>query len=124
MAWSKGEPIAGSMVIEDSTRDDYTQIKFSPDLEKFNKSGARKDIVNLYKKRAYDIAGTETGLDIYFNGKLLEISDFHEYCKMYSPDIIYHKPTNKEARGRWEVAFAINRNGDNERVGVLKFFLK
>ena len=110
------------MVIQDSIQQDFTKIKFSPDPDKFTKLGAQKDIVNLYKKRAYDIAGTENGLDIYFNGKLLQISDFHQYCKMYSSDIIYHKPNNKEAKGRWEVAFAVNENGDNERVWVFKFY--
>ena len=111
MAWEKGTPVDGSMTIKSTRRKDFTTVRFTPDVDKFG--AATKDIFDLYKKRAYDIAGTESGLAIYFNGTRLPIEGFEQYCRLYAPDALYHKPTNVEAGDRWEIAFTVSDEPSN-----------
>ena len=42
--------------------EDYTKITFRPDLKRFKVDALSDDMVGLFKKRAYDIAGTTPGL--------------------------------------------------------------
>ena len=106
MAWERETPVVGSMVIQSTKKKDGSIVRFRPDEDKFGTSTI--DIIDLYRKRAFDIAGTESGLKISFNGTVVPIASFEQYCQRYASDALYHKPMNVESRGRWEVAFAIN----------------
>ena len=46
-----------------------------PDLEKFNMSSLDADIVALMSRRAYDVAGSTSGVKVYLNGMRLPVSD-------------------------------------------------
>ena len=48
------------MMIKSTKKKDGTIVRFKPDEDKFGASTT--DIVDLYRKRAFDIAGTESGL--------------------------------------------------------------
>lgn len=63
----------------------WTRIIFTPDWSLFKMPGFDDDILALFKKRVYDMAGTCTpkGLKVYFNGERLEIKDFKNYCQMF-----------------------------------------
>ena len=42
------------------------------------------DIVNLFTKRAYDLAGVvNTKVKVWLNNKKINIKDFDEYVKLY-----------------------------------------
>lgn len=55
---------------------DYTEISFSPDLEKFKMTCLDRDTIALLTRRAYDIAGCLKGVKVYLNGKKLPVSSF------------------------------------------------
>jgi DNA topoisomerase-2 len=43
-----------------------------------------EDIVSLFTKRAYDIAGvTSSKVKVFLNGKLIDIKDFEAYSDLY-----------------------------------------
>jgi len=76
----KGEP----EIKEDASAYDYTCITFKPDLKKFKMQSLDKDIVALFTKRAYDMAGcTDRRVQVKLNGKQLQIKDFKDYCSLY-----------------------------------------
>jgi len=54
----------------------YTMIKFRPDFKKFNINELSNDIINLMKKRVYDIAGINNNVKVYYNNELIKISNF------------------------------------------------
>lgn len=90
---------------------DYTRVTFWPDFEKFGMKKLDDDIVGLFMKRAYDVAGsTNHKVKVNLNGKKLPVSTFEEYIKLYvnqqQSEIVYEKCTD-----RWEVAFCISDNG-------------
>ena len=51
---------------------DYTRITFYPDLKQFKMDILDNDIVSLFTKRVYDIAGVSTSkLNVYLNEQLI-----------------------------------------------------
>jgi DNA topoisomerase II len=65
--------------IRDSGKDtqDFTCIKFKPDLTKFKMTHLDDDIVSLLTKRVYDIAGvSDRRVRVKLNGRSIEIRDF------------------------------------------------
>lgn len=60
--------------INTAREEDYTCITFHPDLSKFKMDILDKDIVDLFTRRAYDIAAATKGVRVYLNGKRLPVS--------------------------------------------------
>jgi DNA topoisomerase-2 len=67
----KTEPI-----IENVKNNSYTKIIFKPDFSKFNIYELSDDLINLMKKRVYDIAGINSNIKVYYNNELIKISNF------------------------------------------------
>lgn len=59
--------------ITDSKNEDFTSITFFPDLEKFKMTSLTKDMVDLFTRRAYDIAAASRGVKVFLNGKKLPV---------------------------------------------------
>ena len=76
----------------------YTKITFRPDFKKFNISELSNDLINLMKKRVYDIAGINSNIKVYYNNELVKISNFKQYISYYNfnniNDIIYEEINN------------------------------
>jgi DNA topoisomerase-2 len=62
----------------------YTRISFLPDFKKFGIKSLSKDIVDLFKKRVYDLGGI-LKCKVYLNNKLLALNSFEDYAKLYCP---------------------------------------
>ena len=60
--------------ITDSKPDDFSSITFYPDLSKFKMTSLDKDTVDLFTRRAYDIAATTKGVKVILNGKRIAVS--------------------------------------------------
>ena len=84
--------------ITTSKNNSYTMIKFKPDFKKFNINELSDDIINLMKKRVYDIAGINNNIKVYYNNELIKISNFKQYINYYNfnniNDIIYEEINN------------------------------
>jgi len=76
---SKEEP-----VIKPYTGKDFVRITFEPDYKRFGIDKLSSDIVSLFQKRVYDIAGT-TQVKTFLNGRELGIKKFLDYCNLYFP---------------------------------------
>lgn len=103
----KEEPQIGSS----SRGEDYTCVTFYPDLGKFRMNVMDDDIVSLFTKRAYDLAGvTNDKVKVVLNGVALPVKNFDQYCKLYLdtkeaqdlPKIIEKK------HDRWEIIASLS----------------
>ena len=65
--------------------DNYTKITFTPDFKRFNLKQLGHDMIQLMKKRVYDLAGT-LKVKVYLNGQLIKIKSFDEYIKYYGQE--------------------------------------
>ena len=91
--------------------EDFTCIKFYPDLAKFKMTHLDEDIVALFTKRAYDLAGvTPSKVSVIFNGDKLEVKDFSSYTDMYLATE-EHKDLPKiieQKHPRWEIIASLS----------------
>ncbi|XP_048776509.2 DNA topoisomerase 2-alpha-like isoform X2 [Ostrea edulis] len=102
--------------ITDSKNEDFTSITFFPDLEKFKMTSLTKDTVDLFTRRAYDIAAAARGVKVFLNGKKLPVKNFKDYIHLYLKDKtddngqplpVIHEASNE----RWEVAVTLSEKG-------------
>jgi DNA topoisomerase-2 len=100
---------------------DFTCISFKPDLKKFKMQSLDNDIVALFTKRAYDMAGvTDRRVQVKLNGKLLQIKDFKDYCDLYL-NAEEHKELPKiveQKSDRWEVICSLS-DGQFQQVSFV-----
>jgi DNA topoisomerase-2 len=87
---------------------DWTKVSFSPDLSKFGMQELDNDIIELFIKRVYDLAGcTHKSLKVYLNDEKISIKDFKEYVGLYLPEgesVRIYESIN----ARWEVCVGIS----------------
>jgi DNA topoisomerase-2 len=83
----------------------YTTIRFKPDYERLQLTGLSKDIIGLFKRRVYDIAGiTNKKVKVKYNSELIQLRDFQHYVNLYNDkDKIFEK-----ANERWEFGICLS----------------
>ena len=102
--------------IEDYSKEDFTCITFEPDLSRFGMTELDDDIVALFEKRVFDMAGvTPKSVSVYLNNKKLNVKNFEDYIHMYldatkeedemDPPIVYESPHE-----RWEVGMSLSES--------------
>lgn len=70
--------------IKSSAKASYTKITFYPDLKKFKLNELSNDLINLMKKRTFDIkACVDKKVQVYFNKENINIKDFVDYTSLY-----------------------------------------
>ena len=114
--WKDNMGSTQDAVIKDSKGDDFTKITFRPDLSKFKMTSLDKDIVALFTRRAYDVAGSTKGVKVYLNGSRLSIKSFKDYVDFYlkgktnetGEDL---KCAFEDVNPRWQVAVALSDKG-------------
>ncbi|KAL0587421.1 hypothetical protein ABG067_003040 [Albugo candida] len=98
--------------ITNYNKQDFTCITFRPDLKRFKLDRLDDDIVSLFKKRVFDIAGiTDKSLQVYLNEEKITCKSFPDYISLYTSDsakedVIFDKPTE-----RWQVGFGPSDDG-------------
>ena len=60
-------------VISEATGENYTCVTFYPDLTKFNVKTISKDLMALFRRRAYDVAASAKGVKLVFNGETIPV---------------------------------------------------
>jgi DNA topoisomerase-2 len=62
---------------------DYTKFTFKPDLTRFEMETLEDDMIEMMKKRVYDVAGCNSSLKVWLNGKRIPMKNFQDYVKLY-----------------------------------------
>lgn len=91
----------------------YTRVTYTPDFERFGMDCLDDDSFKLIEKRVYEVAGCNPNLNVYFNGKKIQMSSFKDYCNMYIPDdgfLLYDE--NKY----WQVGLSVSPSGNFTHV--------
>lgn len=85
----------------------FTEVNYLVDFDKFELTGIDDDHFKMLEKRVYDIAGCNTSLKVYFNGKLINFKAFEDYIKLYTTDYFYESKKDKT----WSVGIALSESG-------------
>jgi len=84
----------------------YTKISFKPDYKRFGLDGITSDILKLFQKRVYDIAGiTEKSVKIKWNNEIIPINSFKQYVELYIGKETYVH----EQSEHWEYAISLSQ---------------
>jgi DNA topoisomerase-2 len=108
------EPVIKSTAV----KNDFTQVSFTPDLKRFNMTAFDKDIIALFTKRVYDIAGCNPKLKVYLNEQLIKISSFEKYVELYfEKKEVPH--VFQQINDRWSVCVALSSSGQFQQVSFV-----
>ena len=62
---------------------EFTEITFKPDLSKFGMTSLDENILGVFRRRVFDIAGSVRGVKVTLNGEQLKINNFKQYVELY-----------------------------------------
>ncbi|KAI2804767.1 hypothetical protein RDWZM_008069 [Blomia tropicalis] len=114
--WTENMKNAKDVKITSSSGEDFTRITFQPDLSKFKMTTLDKDIVALFSRRAFDIAGSTRGVKVFLNGTKVPINGFKDYVELFvkdkedetgNPIKVAYEVVNE----RWEIAATVSDRG-------------
>lgn len=71
--------------IENYQGNDYTKVTYRPDFPRFEINRFSPDMINLMKRRVYDMSGI-LKVKVYLNGKLVPVHTFKDYAKRHLED--------------------------------------
>ena len=114
--WHKNMSICSKPKISSSgKRKDFTRVTFAPDFAKFGLTCLTPDMIALFQKRVYDIAGTTPpDVRVYLNGQRLPINNFKQYCALYFED--QQKVVYEQINSRWEVCVTVAPDQQSQQV--------
>ncbi|KAF6031209.1 TOP2B [Bugula neritina] len=123
--WSNNMAKASEPKISDAKEQDFTCVTFEPDLSKFKMEKLDRDIVDIFTRRAYDIAASSKGgVKVFLNGKRLPVSNFKDYINLYVKDKVDDnnmplKVVHEEVNPRWEVAVCLSSEKGFQQVSFV-----
>jgi len=87
----------------------YTKVTFRPDYERLQLPNLSQEMVKLFQRRVYDIAGiTPKDVKVKFNNELLKVNDFQSYIKMYLNEDTKKKFVYENCNERWSYGVCLH----------------
>ena len=104
----------------------YTKVSFLPDFAKLNTPGLTLDMVNLMKKRIYDIGAVtdyaskadapSKKIKVGYNGNTIPVKNFQQYIDLYIGGKDETKRVYEQSDERWEYAVALSPTHQFEQI--------
>eukprot|EP00742_Colponemidia_sp_Colp-10_P011597 GILJ01012914.1.p1 GENE.GILJ01012914.1~~GILJ01012914.1.p1 ORF type:complete len:1203 (+),score=201.00 GILJ01012914.1:257-3610(+) len=91
---------------------DFTRITFFPDFDRFQMKGFDEDILGIIRKRVYDLAGCNKGLEVVLNGTTVPIHSFSDYVSMFVSNEPHSELTPSAATESTEPGDVMKSSGD------------
>lgn len=101
--------IIGKPSIKKCKKKPYTKISFKPDYKRLKINGLSEDVINLLKRRVYDISAiTDKKIKVKYNDELIQTKHFQQYIDLYvgnksETSRVYECPNND-----WEYAVCLS----------------
>ncbi|CAD7943152.1 unnamed protein product [Amoebophrya sp. A120] len=128
---TKGKPDIQKIGVDSHpSKTSHTIVTFYPDLQKFGMKKLDKDIVALFERRVYDIAGTTNEkVKVYYNDEPIPVKSFKDYVDLYLPGADAASAASSDESGtvkiyekcgeRWEIAMSISDSGQFQQVSFV-----
>lgn len=115
--YEKEEPVITTV---DKNAESYTMITFVPDYKRFGLKNLTQDMANLMKRRVYDTAGTTNeNVNIWLNGKHINIKSFKDYIGMYYNDDAMPEMIYEEFNERWTLGVLYDPNSGFQHMSFV-----
>ena len=104
-------------VITSSKKKPYTEVSFKPDYMRLGMNNLTPDLINLFKRRVYDIAAvTDKRVKVSFNDVLVPVQNYQQYVDMYIGKKTETKRVYESANERWEYAVCLAKTEEFTQV--------
>lgn len=104
-------------VITSSKKKPYTEVSFKPDYVRLGMNNLTPDLINLFKRRVYDIAAvTDKRVKVSFNDVLVPVQNYQQYVDMYIGKKTETKRVYESANERWEYAVCLAKTEEFTQV--------
>lgn len=117
------EKIDAPKITKASTAKPYTKISFIPDFKRLGISGLHPTMLQLFKKRVFDIAAvtdqTTKKLKITYNDEVVPVKNFQQYLDLYIGSKGDAKRFYESPNDRWEYAVALAPNHEFAHVSFV-----
>ena len=98
----------------------YTKVSFKPDYERLGITKLSKDMINLFKRRVYDIAAiTDKSVKVKYNGNMVPVRTFEEYVNLYIGTKTETKRCYEMSNERWEYIVTLAPNEEFTQVSFV-----
>lgn len=93
-------------LIKRSTKN-HTEIRYTPDFEKFGLEGLDEFHFKMIQKRVIDLTGCNPNCKVTFNGEPINLKSFEDYIKYYKDEFFFE--SNKEKS--WSIGIGTSDEG-------------
>jgi DNA topoisomerase-2 len=98
----------------------YTKITFKPDYARLGLSGLSPAMIQLLKKRVYDISAvTDKSLKVKYNQQVVPVKNFQQYIDLYIGAKGDAPRVYEEEGPRWEYAVALSQSHEFIQVSFV-----
>ena len=98
----------------------YTEVVFKPDYKRLGINGLSKDMLELFRRRVYDItAVTDKKIKVKYNGENISTNNFQQYVDLYIGSAGETKRIYECANERWEYAVCIAPNEEFTQISFV-----
>lgn len=113
-------PTLENLTNNTNKKNNYIQIKFTPDYTRFGVENITPDMISLIKKRIFDIAAV-TNIEVYLDDKLIKIPGFDKYINLYYDDEsnISDRMVYQIISDRWKVAAIYDNNSGYRQISFV-----
>jgi DNA topoisomerase-2 len=88
----------------------YTSVTFKPDYQRLGLQGLTPDMLALFQRRVYDIAGiTPKDVKVKMNQQSLKVNDFKHYVQLYLNEEDKKQTLYEVSGERWSIAVSLNQ---------------
>ena len=97
----------------------YTKIQFKPDYDRLGlgSKGLNSDMIDLFKRRIYDIAAvTNKSVKVKLNSLVIPVKNFQQYIKLIVCD---SEVKYEEANTRWEYAISLSSSDEFYQISFV-----
>jgi len=103
--------------ITKSKRKPYTEVVFKPDYKRLGMDNLTPDMINLFKRRVYDIAAvTNKSVKVSLNDVQIPVQNYQKYVDMYIGSKAETKRIYESANDRWEYAVCLSKKEEFVQV--------
>jgi DNA topoisomerase-2 len=98
----------------------YTRVSFKPDYERLGLQGLSPDLLQLFKKRVYDISAvTDKTVKVLYNNEVVSAKNFQQYVDLYIGSKQETPRVYELANERWEYVVCLSPQDEFRQVSFV-----
>lgn len=118
--WNNNMSIRNKPVITNCKAKSYTKVSFKPDLKRFGLKKLTNDIVDIMKKRVYDMtACTDSSVSVYLNNTKLSCKEFEKYVNYFIGTKTEKNRVFEKVNDRWEIVVTTSEDDKLEHTSFV-----